>query len=211
MAPSFIYAYLWFIRRCVGVNSSPWSGLPGSGFLYVHQQASCASQRHQGSSECPWNKWEQTAATRSLPGGIHVCVQSRRLYLSQPLKCPSLAVLRNNSSSHPKADPCTRGAESLFSSADNGESQRWPELLLVSSVSHLKRGRSASFLVSSLDYPGTLQSFIGFILAEFPWGGGEASPPIRANSGSLSRRQVLCGTPRKTVSIQMLKPNPFKT
>lgn len=210
MAPSFTYAYLWFIRRCVGVNSSPWSGLPGSGFLYVHQQASCASQHHQGSSECPWNKWEQTAATRSLPGGIHMCVcrVDACIWVSHSNALPWL---RNNSSSHPKADPCTRGAESCFSSADNGESQRWPELLLVSSVSHLKCGRSASFLVSSLDYPGTLQSFIGFILTEFPWGGGEASPPIRANSGSLSRRQVLCGTPRKTVSIQMLKSNPFKT
>lgn len=50
------------------------SGLPDSTFCYVQQQASCASQHHQGSRGCSWNRWEQTAATRSLHGGIHVCV-----------------------------------------------------------------------------------------------------------------------------------------
>lgn len=36
----------------------------------------------------------------------HVHVQSRCLYLSWSLKCSSLAVVRDNSSSHPKADSC---------------------------------------------------------------------------------------------------------
>lgn len=81
------------------------------------------------SSGCSWNRWEQMAATEVFLVGFTCACAEHMLYLSWSLKCPSLAVVRDNSSSHPKADSCTGGAESLFSTADNEESQWWPNLL----------------------------------------------------------------------------------
>lgn len=140
----------------------------------------------------------------------HVRVQSRCLYLSQSLKYPSLAVLRNNSSSHPKADPCTRGSwvlvqlcwqwrEPAVTRTSAGTFSISPKAQEICLIPCVLTRLSRNFAVIHRLYPPRIP---------MRWRG--SSPPIRANSRSLSRRQVLCGTPRKTVSIQMLKPSPLR-